>query len=244
MQVWSLTNPRAGRRRRSVIAGYYPLITAIANSESPSAMREALDAGRPEDRPPSLAAGLFIVTDDGTQTEVGAPGPAVAALLEEVRRFVARSNAPYYSLFDTSGREQAIFAVRDDSSGRRRPGFIVDGRGVSTSLQAAQASGPLLPKSLAGGHLSNDMLFLRVRNPAGDVLSEGFHPEFDGSLTVERTLGDDSQGILAGYTIATSLNPASASSLVMGGFAAVTAATSPVRNAHGGRIACLGDMAV
>jgi signal transduction histidine kinase len=196
--------------------GYYPLITAIANSESPSAMREALDAGQPDDRPPSLVAGLFIVTDDGTQMDIGAPGPVVAALLEEVRRFVARANAPYYSLFDTSGREQAIFAVRDDTSGRRRPGFIVAGRGVSTSLQAAQASGPLLPASLAGGHLSNDMLFLRVRNPAGDVLYEA-HPEFYGSLTVERTLGDDYQGILAGYTIAASLDPASASSLVIGG---------------------------
>jgi signal transduction histidine kinase len=194
--------------------GYYPLITAIADSDAP-AMRAALNAG-PDPQLASLVSAFFVVTDQGARTDTGETSPALAKLLGGVHEFVPPADAPYYSLFSETGREQAIFAVTDDARGRRRSGFIVAAGGVSAALRAALAQGPLLPPSLGGGRVSNDMFFLRVRDPAGDTLYE-VRPEFASVLTVEHALGDDYQGILSGYTIAASLDPSSAPVLVIGG---------------------------
>ena len=68
-----------GRRATTALGyrAYYPLITAIADLDSLSAMHAALDAGPAAGVPACLATGLFIVTEGETQTDIGEPSPAV-----------------------------------------------------------------------------------------------------------------------------------------------------------------------
>ena len=110
-----------------------------------------------------------------------------------------------------------IYATRAAPDGASHiAGFVVSQAGIGDHLRRVFDSGPLLPSSLARGQVSNDMLFTRVTDPSGAVVFEE-NPSFDSRLTVSKVLGPDYQGILEGFRIDVSLDPASAGSLVIGG---------------------------
>ncbi len=208
-----------GRRASAELGyrGYYQLVTRLAGLGDPGAMRAALDADETLAGAASLVVGFFVIRDrqlamDGLETSA-----ELDALLRRIARDPAAQDAPYYSSRTESGREQVIYAIRAAPDGTSHiAGFVVSQAGIGDHLGRVFDAGPLLPSSLAGGKVSNDMLFTRVTDPAGAVVFEE-NPSFDSRLSVSKVLGPDYQGILQGFRIDVSLDPASAGSLVIGG---------------------------
>ena len=144
----------------------------------------------------------------------------LGALLHEQYDRAGEHDGPYHSARTASGRLQIIFTAGASGDGTWRLfGFTVDASAIGRVLEGAFNMGPLLPPSLAGGRLGNDMLFVRFQDPAGKTMFET-NPQYDSKLTVTKTLGDDYQGVLEGFTIEISVDPDSASALIIGGLPA------------------------
>lgn len=208
-----------GRRASAELGyrGYYQLVTRLAGLGDPGAMLAALDADEALAGAASLAAGFFVLRDREIATDGLEVSADLDALLRRIARDPAGQDAPYYSSRTESGREQVIYAIRTAPDGASHiAGFVVSQAGISNHLGRVFDGDPLLPSSLAGGQVSNDMLFIRVTDPAGAVVFDK-KPSFDSRLTVSKVLGTDYQGILDGFRIDVSLDPASAGSLVIGG---------------------------
>ena len=208
-----------GRRASAELGyrGYYQLVTRLAGLGDPGAMLAVLDADEALAGAANLAAGFFVLRDREVATDGLEVSSEVDALLRRIARDPGGQDTPYNSSRTESGREQVIYATRAAPDGASHiAGFVVSQAGIGDHLRRVFDSGPLLPSSLARGQVSNDMLFTRVTDPSGAVVFEE-NPSFDSRLTVSKVLGPDYQGILEGFRIDVSLDPASAGSLVIGG---------------------------
>ncbi len=208
-----------GRRASAELGyrGYYQLVSRLAGLGDPGAMRAVLDADDALAAAANLAAGFFVLRDREVATDGLEVSSEVDALLRRIARDPGGQDTPYNSSRTESGREQVIYATRAAPDGASHiAGFVVSQAGISNHLGRVFDGGPLLPSSLARGQVSNDMLFTRVTDPSGAVVFEE-NPSFDSRLTVSKVLGPDYQGILEGFRIDVSLDPASAGSLVIGG---------------------------
>lgn len=208
-----------GRRATSELGyrGYYQLVSGLTDRGDPRAMRAALNADETLAGAARLVAGFFVLAGGEVTTEVFEPSAELHTLLRRIAREPGRRDVPYQSARTASGREQVIYtagAAPDRQS--RVAGFVVSRTGIGDYLGRVFDGGPLLPSSLAQGQVSNQMLFVRVTDPAGTVVFEK-KPSFDSRLTVSKILGSDYQGILGGFRVEVSLDPASARSLVIGG---------------------------
>jgi len=95
-------------------------------------------------------------------------------------------------------------------------GFEVDRTGLAEGLRELFEKDALLPKSLAGGEITNEFIFLRFTDNSDQVLFRS-REEYDPYLLALRTLTDEYQGIFAGHTIAAAIDASIAGSLVIGG---------------------------
>jgi len=205
-----------GRRITSELGyrGYYQLIAKIGELPDAVAMKAALSQF-PELT--ELASGFFVLDERGLQTDSIPQTPALAELLRSIYAQLAGGDGPFHSLTTDPGGVQLIYATGPaPSGGKRIYGFAVAHSGIAYYMQRAFDSGPLLPPSLAGGRVGNELLFLEVTNPAGDILFET-NRQFDSNLTISKLLGDDYQGILDGYQVRVSVDPDSAAILLIGG---------------------------
>lgn len=197
--------------------GYYQLITQIGALPDAVAMEAALSQKPELAELAKLAGGFFVLDESGLQTK---NIPQSVTLTDVLRGKVTEGtdgDGPFQSLAAGPGGAQLIYASGlAPGGGKRVYGFSVARSGLSHYLQLVFDAGPLLPTSLAGGRVSNQLLFLEVTNPTGDVLFET-NRQFDSSLTVGKVLGDDYQGILDGYQVRVSIDPNSASTLLIGG---------------------------
>lgn len=211
-----------GRRAIAALGyqGYYSLVSRLSGLGDPKAMETALEGEDALARATGLVSGFFVVRAGTIETDGYELSPQLEALLERVGSAPGGEEAPYFSARTPAGDEQVIYAVRrGDNDDGYIAGFVVDEAGIGIQLGQVFDGEPLLPTTLAGGRVSNEMLFARVTNPAGTVLFEA-NPEFDSRLTVEKALGADYQGILEGFVIEVSLDPAAAESLIIGGLPA------------------------
>lgn len=106
-----------------------------------------------------------------------------------------------------------------DADARVVCGFVVNTAGFKEFVQRAIDWGPLLPPSLAGGMVANEMLFIEVRDPQNVALFK-IRPQFDSDVTVSRAFVGDPEGKLNGYTVRVALDKYAASSLIIGGLPA------------------------
>ena len=198
-------------------AGYYQLISGLGNAKTADEMPDVRNTESPLAEAAKLADGFFLHDANGLTTADIDLSPELASLLRQVYEGPDGDNAPYRSARTDSLREQIIYASRSTDDGSKRIfGFTTSASGIGEQLQREFYSSALLPPSLADGQLSNNLLFARVSDPAGQVLFEA-NPQYDSALTIKKVLGDDYQGILQGFVIEISVDPDSASSLVIGG---------------------------
>lgn len=198
-------------------AGYYQMISGLGEAQSIDAMLDLLERDSRLAAATTLAGGIFLYDANGLVTADLDQSPELGRLLQQVYEEPNDDSAPYRSARTASLREQIIYAGRTGSDGSRRVfGFTTSASGIGERLQTAFDASPLLPPSLADGRLGNDLLFARVSDPAGRILFET-NPQFDSTLKISKILGDDYQGILQGFTVEVSVDPGSASSLVIGG---------------------------
>ncbi len=207
--------------RRSTAAigyrGYYQLITLLGEPQTADEMFDTVSHSEKIGEAAGLADGFFVFDNNGLSLANTELTTELSALLQQIYAGPDDAAAPYNSARTESGRQQIIYAARTPADGSKRLfGFTVSASGLGHHLQGAFESGPLLPPSLAGGRLGNDLLFARVSDPPGAVLFE-INKQYDSNLTIDKVLGDDYQGILEGFKIEISVDPASAPSLVIGG---------------------------
>lgn len=208
-----------GRRASAELGyrGYYQLMLKIAGLEEPGDMRESLVADDALANAATLVVMFFVVSDGEVATDSSGLSPEVSTLLQNIVATPGSEEGPYSSARTESGSEQIIYAKRSTAAGTLSvAGFVVSNIGIGEHLGRTISAGPLLPASLASGRVNNEMLFVRVSDPGGAVVFEQ-NPSFDSRLTVNKTLGDDYQGILDGFVIEVSLDPASAEFLIIGG---------------------------
>ena len=198
-------------------AGYYQLISGLGEAQSTDAMLKLRERDSRIATAATLAGGFFLYNANGLSTADIDLSPELESLLQQVIEGPDDNNSPYRSARTDSLREQIIYAARGTDDGSKRVfGFTTSASGIGEHLRRAFGASPLLPPSLADGRLGNDLLFARVTDPAGRVLFET-NPQYDSALTIKKVLGDDYQGILHGFVIEISVDPNSASSLVIGG---------------------------
>jgi len=194
--------------------GYYELISSLDGSQSAAEMSAATaDAA-------ILADGFFVYDGDDLITDNMAEIPELETVLEQIYADPQHSEGPYRSQRVRPGGQQLIYASRTGpGGGNQLVGFHVSSSGVSNYLQRAFDTDPLLPTALAGGRVSNDLLFVEVTEPGGKILFTT-NERLDSTLAVSKTLGNDYQGIVEGFQIRVSVDPSSASSLLIGGLPA------------------------
>ena len=208
-----------GRRATAELGyrGYYQLISKLADLGDPALMRSVLESDDSLSPVASLVAACFAVRGGDVILDGRRMSPDVEALVLRLDAEVANSDVPYHSARTDSNAEQIIYARQSLPGGTAHMvGFVVSNAGIREQLGRVFEAGPLLPSSLAGGQVSNDMLFVRVSDPAQVILLDQ-NPAFDSRLTVSREIGADYQGILDGFRVDVSMDPASAGILIIGG---------------------------
>lgn len=95
-------------------------------------------------------------------------------------------------------------------------GFEVDRSELSAWLSRTFEQDALLPKSLAGGAITNEYVFVRFIDNDSNVLFES-GSVYDASRSVSKAIGDEYEGIFEGHVIEAAIDPAIAESLVIGG---------------------------
>lgn len=215
-------------RRAAAEVGYYGHYTLLNALKVRADLPEPEDlAASPDDqvvRALSLAAYLFRVPLDGGPAEtLGAPAN------EDVRRWLEQTVSDHAAALGQSehpflfargvvnGVEHRIAFIRSEAAGEPFVmGFEVDRVALGEWFDAAFRRGPLLPGSLGDGDLGNEVLFLSVVDPAGTEIFHG-GGRYASPLIAEVPFGDTYSGIFRGMIVRASIDPASASQLVIGG---------------------------
>jgi len=205
--------------------GHYTLLNALKASADLAALEEL--AANPDDKVGhalSLATYLFRIPQDGGPAET-LGGPAD----EDVQRWLEQTVVDHAAALRQSeqpflfvrgmvnGVEHRIALIRSEALGKPFVmGFEVDLVALTEWFDTAFRRGPLLPGSLGDGNLGNEVLFLSVEDAAGVEIFHG-GGRYASPLIAEIPFGDTYSGIFRGMTVRTSIDPASASQLVIGG---------------------------
>jgi signal transduction histidine kinase len=205
--------------------GHYTLLTALPSRSGLPTPQQVLD-GSDENvgRALSLAAYLFRMPLDGGPLEV-AGGPADAALrgwleqtVREHREDLNQADRPFvFATGEVDSVRRRVAFIRTDVTGEPAViGFEVKVDALEPWFQRTFDQGPLLPGSLGYGDLNNDVLFLSVTDGSGAEIFRG-GGRYASPLIADVPFGDSYSGLLDGMTVRTSIDPASASQLVIGG---------------------------
>lgn len=200
--------------------GYFRLanFTKNADATAPGDLPALLRTASPEvQRAATLARGFFFY-DPATAALRTHGLPTTTALGARLTALEDRGGAedePFQTAsYDAGGRQaMLVYSVLPDQTLR---GYAVDYAALTPWLEAALNEGPLLPTALADGQVTNEVVYLAVTDPNGETLMRSGE-RYDPYLRIRKVIGDDYQGIFAGFTILASVDPESASSLVIGG---------------------------
>ena len=95
-------------------------------------------------------------------------------------------------------------------------GIEVDQQWLAGVLQQTFEDNVLLPKSLAGGAMTNDFLFVEMRDSADRILFAAGAENFDDTR-IRRELHDEYGGVFLGHSVTVAIDPGLAQSLIIGG---------------------------
>ena len=112
--------------------------------------------------------------------------------------------------------QQHTFVISKVDETSRVFGFEVDRHVLSTWLRQAFEKDMLLPKSLAGGAVTNEFIYLRFVDDNDQVMFES-RPDYDRYLLISKSIEDDYAGIFKAHTINAAIDPMIAESLIIGG---------------------------
>jgi signal transduction histidine kinase len=213
--------------------GYFPAITAVreaANTAGGGALPAPADlAARANDetrRALALASTLyrFDPAAGKLETSGAALSPESVAWLRA--SLAARGGKPlaagrrYDAQYASIGGSLAGFVTLpvDGTMGGPKDvvGFTVDPDVLATVIGRALKRGPLLPPSLGGNEAGKDAVYVRLLDPFGREVLRSGTPSTPG-LGAEKKLGSDYGGILEGFVLDTSIDPAAAGKLAIGG---------------------------
>ncbi len=212
-------------RRTSVEVGYRGYFAALTELE------QRVDPDAPVLPPPeelqgaSLLRSLILVDAAGELAVSGAPleERVETWLLDAIRDEPAAkdgSRPAVRVLHDGAGARQRSFVLAPfgRSTGKKALtiGFEVDLESLQPRFEEMVAESPLLPASLGDGELSNELLSIRINDAAGARVFAHGRPS-DPALTTYTPFGDTYSGMFEGMTLLTSIDPAAASQLVIGG---------------------------
>lgn len=114
------------------------------------------------------------------------------------------------------GGHPHTFVISTVDEPSRAFGFEVDRSALSSWLRQAFEKDLLLPKSLAGGAITNQFIYLRFVDDNDHILFES-RQDYDPNLLVSKTMKDEYEGIFQAHTIIAAIDPIIAGSLVIGG---------------------------
>jgi signal transduction histidine kinase len=191
--------------------GFYCIVTAMQQHEE--LLPQAGGDGCPT---PDLARTRFVVDPAAGSIETaGAPidrGDA-ERLIEGIRATVASGRASAGPLFGVASGPRLVVAA---GSAPRVVGFEVDRAALAQWLERLVDARPLLPRALGDGELTNDLLYLRLTDTGGaTIYARGESP--DPRLATHTPLADAYGGVFGGLSLETSIEPAAAARLVIGG---------------------------
>jgi signal transduction histidine kinase len=213
--------------------GYYSAITALQKRLSspgqpdlpaPEDLVGTLDGrGRPAGE---LARSIFTMDpSSGEMRTTGEPFDADSRrwILDSIQAELASETtdrAPFSALHGSGdGSQRTIIYAVFSPSGEEKSlvtGFEVNINALSEWFQRVVERGPLLPKSLGDGDLSNDLLYLKLADSEGrQIFKSGDY--YDPTLTTYTPLGDTYSGIFEGMTLQAAIHPNAAPRLVIGG---------------------------
>jgi len=211
-----------GRRITAALGyrGYFQIISRFDQPASTGDMRAIIEQDAGIANVAGLIDGFFVADGNAVSADGLELTPALQQKLSEVVAEGGELDGPYKSISIAPQGPRLVYTRRMDENGESRVfGFTVAVAGITEFLQAALDGAPLLPESLGSGKVGNDKLFVEVRDANGEILLV-VNSLFDDSLVVAKTMGDDYQGVVEGYTIRVSVNPHSAGALVIGGLPA------------------------
>jgi len=211
-----------GRRITAALGyrGYFQIISRIDEPASAEDMRATIEQDASIAGAARLIEGLFVADSSGVLGDGLELSPALQQKLSELVAEGGELGGPYKSISVAPNGPRLVYTRRTDENGASRVfGFTVAVAGIVEYLQEALDGAPLLPESLGSGKVGNDKLFVEVLDANGEILLVA-NSLFDYSLIVAKTMGDDYQGVVEGYTIRVSVDPRSAGALVIGGLPA------------------------
>jgi signal transduction histidine kinase len=95
-------------------------------------------------------------------------------------------------------------------------GFETDMAALGAWMKTVLERQPLLPPTLGHGKVTNAMVQVSVRDPAGSQLVQLGAP-VAGGLSATKAFGDTYQGIFSGYTVIAALDPQVGDAVIIGG---------------------------
>ena len=203
-------------RRAMVAVGYNGYRQAMTEFE----VKLQNDAELPDD----LAPAAFAFGIDAETKEIVTAGRREVSLAERalivemLLRFTQRQlpESGLVVLHHLRNDLQYSFVVKGLRDKSALFGYAVDRNWLGQTLAGVYDSESLLPESLADGAITNDMLYVEMRDAVNEVLfSKGTRDVYDAAGVVH--LEDEYSGIFRGHTVTVAINPKLASSLIIGG---------------------------
>jgi signal transduction histidine kinase len=228
----SLVDDEVIRRSSSEIGyyGYYPLVGALlrevqSSGKLPAAIRAMLLSGADPrvKRAAGLASTYFEMDPSNGQLhflDEPASGELTGWLRENLpRAFAQQSDAPYQVLNARIAGAPRTFVAGSARGPRGREivaGFEVNLPAMTPWFGAALNRQPLLPPSLGHGQVTNEFLYVSIRDHGG---VERFRLGEDSAPNpaVKKSFGDAYQGVFSGFTVEASIDPRISRQIVIGG---------------------------
>ncbi|MEM8816301.1 MAG: ATP-binding protein [Pseudomonadota bacterium] len=200
--------------------GHKTLIKAIENAGSTREMLELIDTA-PSDyvrTAAQLSTAFFIY--DGTRLDISGAPPSeeLVALIAGLRDTYHDYHPPFQYTYTANSGEQVVYLFRFEGDGEPVLfGYVLDPAGIVRFIEIMLGFRPLLPESLAGGRVDNEMLFIEVLNPLQRPVYR-VNLKFENELAASKDFAPDLVGgMLDGYSVRVSLDPYAASELIIGG---------------------------
>ncbi len=200
--------------------GHNTLIKAIENAGSTDEMLGAVgdDAGRWVLRAAELSAAYFIHDGNGLDMSGPPPSDELASLIDALYRHTDDFFAPFQLAHTATSGERIVYLFRVSDDGTPTMfGYVLDLSGMRGFIERSLGKKPLLPESLAGGLVNNDMLFLEVLDPLKRPVYRA-NEQFEHELAATKPFAPNPRaGIPDGYAVRVALDPHAASKLIIGG---------------------------
>jgi len=202
--------------------GYYGVMNKLrtAVTQDPEEFFSELGQDDSSAEPPSLY--VFAVTTEDSRLVVSSADQPPAAVQKHL--FQDLGGIMKEPLPDTGfvinhvqiDGEQHTFVVSWPEDTSLIFGIEVDQQWLAGVLQQTFEDNALLPKSLAGGAMTNDFLFVEMRDSADRILFAAGADNFDDTR-IRRELQDEYGGVFLGHSVTVAIDPGLAQSLIIGG---------------------------